>query len=183
MKIGEFVFDESRQISYLERVDYCKDRFSYLSEIDFGLENVNCAVRMRIDTGATKTIIGIDLLRKSIPNIDDLYLKFQEEKTVFAANDKEIYIRSAVVRNFQITDEIKIEKIKIYFSDNIGNRALLGMDILSLFTFMYSDKDRLFTIHNYKESIERHNKLILNSNLDYLDPEFIGEISEKNPVR
>ncbi|MBR1741918.1 MAG: hypothetical protein IJ733_08620 [Lachnospiraceae bacterium] len=33
-------------------------------------------------------------------------------------------------------------------------------------------------IHNYRESIERHSKLILNSDYDYLDPEFIGEISK-----
>ena len=32
-------------------------------------------------------------------------------------------------------------KIKLAFSEDIGNKALLGMDILSLFSFMYNRKE------------------------------------------
>lgn len=68
-----------------------------------------------------------------------------------------ISYREVVVDGFYLTPGIKFPKIKLAFSEDIGNKSLLGMDILGLFSFVYNRNKQEFyladcdTVNAYAE--------------------------------
>ncbi len=75
-----------------------------------------------------------------------------------------------------------MDKIKLFFSEDIGNKALLGMDILSLFDFQYLKEKRqnygTFWINNYDEALKELQVRRLNKDIDYIDPILIAAIDD-----
>ena len=87
-----------------------------------------------------------------------------------------------IVEDFRLTDEITLDKIKLFFSEDIGNKALLGMDILSLFDFQYLKEKRqnygTFWINNYDEALKDLQTRRLNKDIDYIDPILIAAVDD-----
>ena len=75
-----------------------------------------------------------------------------------------------------------IPRIKLYFSDDLGEKAVLGMDKLSLFDFQYLREkgcsNGTFWINNYVSTLDVIRKRMLNKEIDYLDPELIFDIED-----
>ena len=86
---------------------------------------------------------------------------------------------------------IIIPKLLIFFSKELKDKAILGMDILSLFDFQYLREKRstngTFWINNYQDVLDNISKRMLNQELDYLDPSLILSIviedTNKNDVK
>ena len=104
------------------------DRRSYYTKIEYTINNESIVASMKIDTGADYTIIGLT---------DDSLLEYRKEilqsnmiGTAYDASGTELKLYGYIVENFRLTDEITLDKIKLFFSEDIGNKALLGMDIL-----------------------------------------------------
>ncbi len=165
--------------SYFQRVENTRgnyDRRAYFVKVSFSLMNIVANISVKIDTGASRTVIGINnaKIRQKIKEIilqEPVYSGRLE-----SATGGEISYREAVVDDFYLTPDIVFPKIKLAFSEDIGNKALLGMDILSLFSFMYDRKKCELclmdcdTVNNY---IEQH---CFNKESGYIDPSLIAEI-------
>ena len=100
----------------------------------------------------------------------------------YDASGTELKLYGYVVEKFRLTDEIVIDKIKLFFTEDIGNKALLGMDILSLFDFQYLKEKRqnygTFWIDNYDKALKELQARKLNRDIDYIDPILIANIDE-----
>lgn len=75
----------------------------------------------------------------------------------------------------------------MYFSEDIGEKAVLGMDILSLFDFQYlrerGSSNGTFWINNYVSTLDVLKKRMLNKDIDYLDPSQIQTAAQFRGVR
>ena len=156
------------------------DRRSYYTKIEYTINNESIVASMKIDTGADYTIIGLT---------DDSLLEYRKEilqsnmiGTAYDASGTELKLYGYIVENFRLTDEITLDKIKLFFSEDIGNKALLGMDILSLFDFQYIKEKRqnygTFWINNYDEALEELQARRLNKDIDYIDPILIAAVDD-----
>ena len=100
----------------------------------------------------------------------------------YDASGTELKLYGYIVENFRLTDEITLDKIKLFFSEDIGNKALLGMDILSLFDFQYLKEKRqnygTFWINNYDEALKELQARRLNKDIDYIDPILIAAVDD-----
>lgn len=100
----------------------------------------------------------------------------------YDASGTELKLYGYIVENFRLTDEITLDKIKLFFSEDIGNKALLGMDILSLFDFQYLKEKRqnygTFWINNYDEALKELQSRRLNKDIDYIDPILIAAVDD-----
>ena len=112
----------------------------------------------------------------------DKILKSNMRGIAYDASGTELKLYGYIVENFRLTDEITLDKIKLFFSEDIGNKALLGMDILSLFDFQYLKEKRqnygTFWINNYDEALEELQARRLNKDIDYIDPILIAAIDD-----
>lgn len=156
------------------------NRRSYYTNIKFILEGKKIQIKAKVDTGATHTILGLrnNVLKPFANKITG------NNKPIGAltASDEEITLYGYVVNDFWLTQDIIIPKIKLYFSEDIGEKAVLGMDILSLFDFQYLREKRsnngTFWINNYANTLDVIQKRMLNKDIDYLDPELIFDVDD-----
>lgn len=157
------------------------NRRSYYTNIRFSLEKKKIQLKAKVDTGATHTIMGLrnNALR---PFVDKIILNNNNQSSALTASDEEIKLYGYIVTDFWITQDILIPKIKLYFSEDIGEKTVLGMDILSLFDFQYlrerGSSNGTFWINNYASTLDVLKKRMLNKDIDYLDPELIFEIED-----
>lgn len=112
----------------------------------------------------------------------DKILKSNMRGIAYDASGTELKLYGYIVENFRLTDEITLDKIKLFFSEDIGNKALLGMDILSLFDFQYLKEKRqnygTFWINNYDEALKDLQARRLNKDMDYIDPILIAAVED-----
>ena len=156
------------------------NRRSYYINIRFILENKKIQIKAKVDTGATHTILG--LRNNSLKPFTNKIIKNNNLSSALTASDEEIKLYGYVVTDFWLTQDILIPRIKLYFSDDIGEKAVLGMDILSLFDFQYLREkgcsNGTFWINNYVSTLDVIRKRMLNKEIDYLDPELIFDIED-----
>lgn len=170
-------FNGSR--SYFQRAASIRgnfDRRSCFVKVSFSLMNITENISVKIDTGASRTVIGTNNI-KIRQKIKDIILQEPICNGVLeSATGGEIHYREVIVNDFYLTPDVVFPKIKLAFSADIGNKALLGMDILSLFSFMYDRKKRelcLIGCDTVNEYIEQY---CFNKELGYVDPSLIAEI-------
>lgn len=137
-------------------------------------------ITTKIDTGATYTVIGME--NSYIKPFKDKLLKSSMRGIAYDASGTELKLYGYIVEDFRLTDEITLDKIKLFFSEDIGNKALLGMDILSLFDFQYLKEKRqnygTFWINNYDEALKDLQTRRLNKDIDYIDPILIAAVDD-----
>lgn len=156
------------------------NRESYFTDIKFDLNTKPIKITTKIDTGATYTVIGME--NSYIKPFKDKLLKSSMRGIAYDASGTELKLYGYIVEDFRLTDEITLDKIKLFFSEDIGNKALLGMDILSLFDFQYLKEKRqnygTFWINNYDEALKELQVRRLNKDIDYIDPILIAAIDD-----
>lgn len=158
-----------------ERGNY--DRRSYYVDIRFSLKTLQTDLSMKIDTGASRTVIGINNTIFD-SGIKDIILQEPVcSGRLESATNGEICYHEVVVDDFYLTPDIKFTKIKLAFSEDIGNRALLGMDILSLFSFTYNRREQEFWLADCDTANKYVEKYCLNKELGYIDPSLIAEVN------
>lgn len=166
------------------------NRTAYYTNVYFEINGKKVFIPMKVDTGATYTVIGT--YNTKIEKWRDIINKSNIVGKAYDASNTEINLRGYILSNFRLTKDIIFPKIKIFFSDTLGDRAVLGMDILSLFDFQYRhEKGNMigtFWINNYEEYLQKINNILKKKNLDYLDAEQIFlldnfESENKNSIR
>ena len=156
------------------------NRESYFTGIKFDLNTKPIKITTKIDTGATYTVIGME--NSYIKPFKDKLLKSSMRGIAYDASGTELKLYGYIVEDFRLTDEITLDKIKLFFSEDIGNKALLGMDILSFFDFQYLKEKRqnygTFWINNYDEALKDLQTRRLNKDIDYIDPILIAAVDD-----
>lgn len=156
------------------------NRESYFTKTSFDINNKTVRVTTKIDTGATYTVIGLE--NKGLIRFKDKILNSNMRGTAYDASGTELKLYAYIVENFRLTDEITLDRIKLFFSEDIGNKALLGMDVLSLFDFQYLKEKRqnhgTFWINNYDEALKDLQTRRLNKDIDYIDPILIAAVDD-----
>lgn len=156
------------------------DRRSYYTKIEYTVNNESIVSNMKIDTGADYTIIG--LMDDGLSEYREMILHSGMTGRAYDASGTELKLYGYIVENFRLTDEITLYKIKLFFSEDIGNKALLGMDILSLFDFQYLKEKRQnygkFWINNYDEALKDLQTRRLNKDIDYIDSILIAAVDD-----
>jgi hypothetical protein len=156
------------------------NRRSYYTNIRFSFEKKKIQLKAKVDTGATHTILG--LRNNALKPFANKIILNNNQSSALTASDEEIKLYGYIVTDFWITQDILIPKIKLYFSEDIGEKAVLGMDILSLFDFQYlrerGSSNGTFWINNYVSTLDALKKRMLNKDIDYLDPELILDIDD-----
>lgn len=155
-------------------------RESYYTDINFKIDNKKIDITAKVDTGATYTVFGLE--NKRLDTFAGAITKSDMIGKAYDVSGTELKLYGYIVDNFRLTDDIVINKIKVYFSEDIGDKALLGMDILSLFDFQYLKERRqnwgTFWINNHIDALNEMTKRSLNYDMGYVDPNFIAEIDE-----
>ncbi len=155
-------------------------RESYYTEIRFRMDSKKVQTVVKIDTGATYTVIGLG--STEMQRFKSTILKSSMQGTAYDASGTELHLYGYIVDNFTLTSDIVIDKIKLFFSEDIGDKALLGMDILSLFDFQYlKEKGQnwgTFWINNYEEALKQLYARRLNKDVDYIDPILIANVED-----
>ncbi len=162
------------QRAWNERGNY--DRRSYFVLVNFCLECTRTDLSMKVDTGASRTVIGLDSIRAATKIKNTIMQEQLCKGRLESATGGDISYREIVVEDFYLTPDVVFPKIKLAFSEDIGSKALLGMDILSLFSFMYNRKEGelcLMDCDTVNRYIERH---CFNKELGYVDPSLIAGI-------
>lgn len=166
-------------------ITHAFNRESYFTRIGFKIDNKLVKVTTKIDTGATYTVIG--LCSDELEDFKKDIMKSNMRGIAYDASGTELKLYGYIVENFRLTDEITFDKIKLFFSEDIGNRALLGMDILSLFDFQYLKEKRqyygTFWINNYVEALKEIRSRILNKDIDYIDPILIADVEDAKDIQ
>ncbi|MEZ3447620.1 MAG: retroviral-like aspartic protease family protein [Lachnospiraceae bacterium] len=148
-------------------------RFSYYTLLSLNLNGKIKKLQFKLDTGSPYTIIGLDLLKRNgIDLTQELEnTGFQEE--LFDASGRNVRIAPYIVQSFKLTEEITLNDVQIYISPDIENRAVLGMDLLSLFDFQYQWEVNsmlgTFWINNYVTRRRFIEKMLAEKNLKILD--------------
>jgi hypothetical protein len=158
-------------------------RTSYYTRISFKYKDYLNRVEMKVDTGAAHTIIGTDYKDLSEQLKEDIQdLPIDSKRTPEDASGHTISLKECTVENFRLTPEIVFPKIKIMFSSDIKDKAILGMDILSLFDFQYKhEKGNMlgtFWINNWEHHLKKIFDILEKKHLDYLDTEQIFLLDE-----
>lgn len=156
-------------------------RESYYTDINFKINDKKIDITAKVDTGAAYTVFG--LKNRRINTFAGAIMKSGMTGRAYDASGTELKLYGYIVDKFRLTDEIIIDKIKIYFSEDIDDKALLGMDILSLFDFQYlkerSQNWGTFWINNYIDALSKITSRSLNNDMDYVDPNFIADIDKE----
>lgn len=148
-------------------------RFSYYTLLSLNLNGKIKKLQFKLDTGSPYTIIGLDLLKRNgIDLTQELEnTGFQEE--LFDASGRNVRIAPYIVQSFKLTEEITLNDVQIYISPDIENRAVLGMDLLSLLDFQYQWEVNsmlgTFWINNYIARRKFIENMLEEKNLKILD--------------
>lgn len=160
------------------------DRLNYYTNIRFVVDGTLVSpISFKVDTGASYTIVSLDNTQLSNEQIRIIRQKGTVIKGgAFDASDNEIELIAYTIENFKLTSEIIIPRMLIYFTDKLKKKAILGMDILSLFEFQYRhEKHQLigtFWIINYEQDIKRLSKYIKTDG--YINPRGVMLIEKIN---
>lgn len=153
-----------------------KDRLSYYTDISFNIGMLRVEdIPFKVDTGSSCTLVSLDF--ESMAVVGSEVNKRIDENTiiVYDASDNEIKLSSAVVDNFHLTDEIVFDKLEIFVTNDLHNKAILGMDVLSLFDFQYVQEAGQmigsFWINNYDDAFDRYKAF--RTNVGYYSPRSI----------
>lgn len=158
------------------------DRLSYYTKLEFKIfDSSTGSLNAKVDTGSPYTVIRLDnrgIIKLNKNEIIKNGVLVKNKVSDATGNSLKLY--GYIVDDFKLTDEIKFDKIKIYFSENIKEEAILGMDVLSLFSFKYiQEKDMLkgsFWVMNYDRTFDRIS--IRRKNDGYYNPRSIMGISD-----
>lgn len=126
---------------------YSSFRTSYYTRISFEYGENENKVEVKIDTGSPYTIIGTGSDRLNLDLIQHINNTDVKLSPIENVSGGKVNIKECIVDNFKLTLEIILPKVKIFFSDDIQNKAVLGMDLLSLFDFNYAKRDKTFYLH------------------------------------
>ena len=161
------------------------NRTYYYTDISFMLDGDDIELAVKVDTGASYTVIG--LLNKDIEQYTKKIVSSEFNGEAYDASGDALKLKGYIVENFQITKDITIPKILIWFSEDMKDKAVLGMDILSLFDFQYlRDKhstNGTFWVNNYTPVLKQIEKKITNLDIDYLDPANIYLLEDKTDIK
>ena len=153
-------------------ITHAFNRESYFTRIRFKIDNNLVNVTTKIDTGATYTVIGLE--NSYIKPFKNKILKSNMIGTAYDASGTELKLYGYIVENFRLTDEITLDKIKLFFSEDIGNKAL--------FDFQYLKEKRqnygTFWINNYDEALKELQARRLNKDINYIDPILIAAVDD-----
>ena len=156
-------------------------RESYYTSVSFTIQDTVLDVTAKVDTGATYTIFGLN--NSMFSELAEQIQNSTMRGRAYDASDTELRLYGYVVNDFRLTDDIVIDRIKLFFSADIGDKALLGMDILSLFDFQYLREKHqnygTFWINNYHEVLKELHTRKLNKGIDYIDPILIANIEPR----
>ena len=113
-----------RKTSYFDRVKNNRgnyDRTSYFIKIHFSLLGKVAKLNMKMDTGASRTVIGLGSLQ-AVTNVKNIIMQEPVCKgRLESATGGEISYREVVVDDFYLTPDVVFSKIKLAFSEDIGN--------------------------------------------------------------
>lgn len=155
-------------------------RTSYYTEVHFLYNEEDVDIEVKVDTGSPYTIVGTGNrklgadIKESIEKVN-----YSSETTAEDASGSTVRLKGVIVERFMLTEDIIFPKIQIFFSDDIGEKAILGMDILSLFDFNYVRKDKTFYIHYVDDYLEDLYRRSTNKEDDYIDPDKIALVDNK----
>lgn len=154
------------------------ERNNYYTDVKFELFGKKIEALFKIDTGASYTVVGLS--NECVTRFKDKILRTGLKGTAYDASDSTLNLKGIVVQNFEVADRVTIPELLIFFSEELGTKAVLGMDILSLFNFQYVQERGYncgtFWLNNPEESLD---KMLLNmkkKGLSYIDPVNILEI-------
>ncbi|MBR1599614.1 MAG: retroviral-like aspartic protease family protein [Lachnospiraceae bacterium] len=156
-------------------------RLEYYTGISFDIKGEHIEdMIFKVDTGSSFTVIS-----SNMPNIEQLDLidiDPQFNVVVEDASGNTLNLQKLIVTNFQFTEDILFDKIEIYITNMMNRKAIIGMDLLSLFDFQYLKEPNqikgTFWINNYEESLNKcrtHRE-----NLGYYSPRSIMLLDEDN---
>lgn len=158
------------------------NRESYFTDIKFGINSKSLKITAKIDTGATYTVIGLE--SSYLKPYKSEIMQSDMRGIAYDASGTQLKLYGYIVEKFRLTDEITLGRIKLFFSEDIGSKALLGMDILSLFDFQYLKEKRqnygTFWINNYDEALKELQARRLNKDIDYIDPILIASVDDND---
>lgn len=144
------------------------NRLSYYTEVKFSFVNGKSVnIPFKFDTGACYTIIGLnnESILPFVKYIEENML--DEKEPVKDATNSSIHVSSLEVYDFCLTKDIIIPKLTIYFSKELGEKCILGLDILSLFEFNYEWERHqtigTFWVRNYEYALRRINEYFENT--------------------
>ena len=163
-------------MSELERSDkFSRSRLYYYTDVKFFVNNLDINVTLKIDTGSPYTIIGLSKL-DSYKKIKNYILDNSEViDPIQDASGNAVDLRTFVVENFYLTKDVVFDKVLIYFSDVMNNKAVLGMDIISIFAHSYildgNNTSGVYWLHSIETAIERLEKF--KSELGYYNPKCV----------
>lgn len=155
---------------------YSHFRTSYYTAISFKYEGVGNEIEFKIDTGSPHTILGTEC-----EGICEKLVKYHNNdktKSEYVENvsGESVTIKPCIVDELSLTEDIIIPKIKIFISGDIHKKAVLGMDILSLFDFHYVRKDKTIYLCYTDHYIQDLFSQMVNNDLNYLDPDLIADV-------
>lgn len=156
------------------------DRTAYYTRVQFRIEGKLLNPKIKVDTGACYTIIGLG--EKTVKDYKDTILVSGVDGVAYDASGNELKLKGYVVHDFKLTEDIIIPELLLFFSEDIGEKAVLGMDILSLFDFQYIREKNLkwgtFWINNPEDVLHIIQENKKKRGLDYINPGDILEIGD-----
>lgn len=160
-----------------------RNKYHVLCTYRVGKTNSICY--FKVDTGADYTVIGLDTIQED--SCRDLILNSNLPDARFCtASGEVINAKSFVVKDFMLAPEVIIPEIKLHFAESLGKRALLGMDILSLFNFQYikdvGTHNGTFWLNDPEDSIKELEKYKLNNDISYIDPDTLWSLEKSNAL-
>lgn len=158
-------------------------RNKYYISCTYEIDGAIIASPFKMDTGADCTVIGLDSITKD--TFKELILNSNLPDATFATASGEIFkAKSFVVNNFEIAPGIVIPRIKLHFAKELGKKALLGMDIISLFYFQYmpdgGTHNGTFWLNNPEEILKTLDDYKLNNGIDYIDPDTLWSLDRSD---
>ena len=148
-------------------------------------------IEFKIDTGSPFTVIRLrDLIQLDEENnpITDadkykknlIMAKTNSLGTIGSATGMDMDLRYIEVEKFKLSTEIIFPKIEIYLSESLRPCSILGMDILTMFTFMYRHTDKSFNIFYTNDYLEKAEKYMRGYYDGCIRPRYIGLLDERN---
>lgn len=193
-------------VSVLSRVSLSNNkesRYKYYTRIRFKMRVVDVILDAVVDTGSSVTIISMrDVIRNIRQNYKNDYKEVADRvtklcnadlssinssygasQTVNSASGHAMEMIPVLVENFRLTNEITLDKLKIYVSKDM-EKSVLGMDILNNFggswNWQRGNKLAEFTFVDWEKRLEEIKKSCTTYNTKakgeargYIDPDFI----------
>lgn len=155
--------------------NYSLRRTSYFTKMSVSMFDIKYGIEAKVDTGASYTIIGLDCIQDD--RVRHPIMHSDINGKAYDASGTELSLKGIIVDSFEFANGITLPKLLVFFSEDMRNRAVLGMDILSLFDFQYKRDCGVhrgtFWVNNAEDVLDEIKYKMLSSNLEYINP---GEI-------